>query len=299
MSKPIDIHQTSSHHQQIHQNLPPLKQKSNIVKQKVPPPVPPRGSPKVRRGGGNNTTSSSSSSKHNSGTLNEQMLIEPTTKVEVWLKENNFVIPKTTVIKGRCNNNNNNLIGLAPPKNPIANLKYEFLQRDINLNECHSFNVQNVAKNYSSTQTLSWNEIDTNNKKDKPFIEITNTLTSRIEKFNKTATIGGDDYKSKEITSQFMKEKDKLTEKSLVRSLRKKFEKIENGENFVNHRKMIKDDSTSFYGCFKRSEDNLSDIEREMRKREIIGKLSNYDLKKGDANYDYIMNAFNLEGVFV
>lgn len=30
--------------------MPPLKQKSNIVKAKVPPPVPPRGSPNARRG---------------------------------------------------------------------------------------------------------------------------------------------------------------------------------------------------------------------------------------------------------
>lgn len=33
-------------------NIPPLKQKTGIVKSKVPPPVPPRGSPRDRRGGG-------------------------------------------------------------------------------------------------------------------------------------------------------------------------------------------------------------------------------------------------------
>lgn len=48
--------------------LPPLKQKTGIIKSKVPPPVPPRGSPKdVRRGGSSggarNRSSSSSGSR--------------------------------------------------------------------------------------------------------------------------------------------------------------------------------------------------------------------------------------------
>lgn len=48
-SKPIV---TTAPSQQQHPSgtLPPLKQKTGIVKSKVPPPVPPRGSPKDRRG---------------------------------------------------------------------------------------------------------------------------------------------------------------------------------------------------------------------------------------------------------
>lgn len=54
-SKPIVTtapSQQQHHHQQQNPSgtLPPLKQKTGIVKSKVPPPVPPRGSPKDRRG---------------------------------------------------------------------------------------------------------------------------------------------------------------------------------------------------------------------------------------------------------
>lgn len=48
-SKPI-VTTAPSQQQNPSGTLPPLKQKTGIVKSKVPPPVPPRGSPKDRRG---------------------------------------------------------------------------------------------------------------------------------------------------------------------------------------------------------------------------------------------------------
>lgn len=48
--------------------LPPLKQKTGIIKSKVPPPVPPRGSPKdARRGGGGGGGGSGSRTRSSSG----------------------------------------------------------------------------------------------------------------------------------------------------------------------------------------------------------------------------------------
>lgn len=52
--------------------LPQLKQKTGIVKSKVPPPVPPRGSPKDRRGGG-----SHHQQQHNLGSSNNRIKIGP------------------------------------------------------------------------------------------------------------------------------------------------------------------------------------------------------------------------------
>lgn len=52
LAKPIVTTAPSSVQQNpqiISQNIPPLKQKTGIIKSKVPPPVPPRGSPRVDR----------------------------------------------------------------------------------------------------------------------------------------------------------------------------------------------------------------------------------------------------------
>lgn len=51
--------------------MPPLKQKSNIVKAKVPPPVPPRGSPNARRGQTHKGSSASIGSRGTQGKNNK------------------------------------------------------------------------------------------------------------------------------------------------------------------------------------------------------------------------------------
>ncbi|XP_055321416.1 phosphatidylinositol 4-phosphate 5-kinase type-1 beta-like isoform X5 [Sitodiplosis mosellana] len=46
---PSSVSQQQSRQQPVSQMIPPLKQKTGIIKSKVPPPVPPRGSPRVDR----------------------------------------------------------------------------------------------------------------------------------------------------------------------------------------------------------------------------------------------------------
>lgn len=58
--------------QGLKSSIPPLKQKTGIVKSKVPPPVPPRGSPRDRRdtGGSQKITASAHGTPSISGSLN-------------------------------------------------------------------------------------------------------------------------------------------------------------------------------------------------------------------------------------
>lgn len=58
--------------QGLRSSIPPLKQKTGIVKSKVPPPVPPRGSPRDRRdtGGSQKITASAHGTPSISGSLN-------------------------------------------------------------------------------------------------------------------------------------------------------------------------------------------------------------------------------------
>lgn len=308
--------------------LPPLKQKTAIVKSKIPPPVPPRGSPKDRRSKKSdcNTTSpkgtptsagsynylndkyfacSSSSRRKKTTTTKFKSNDQPPkfgekrspSCVRDWLEINDFNSPLAAApIAG----NNSNF---SPPKEYLTR---RFSNRD-DITQS-SIRVKSMVEHFSNQpHSMILNTSNDENVLVKDELPVSSTPNNDDCLANEIA-----DLKRKDHVSQFLFYSSDENLKSHTKQLT--HQKLLPSNNHKN------DDGNGDGGIVdKNHEILLSNLKPKRRRKksmaplrpnkqisdkskekyQIIQSMSNVSIKSSDVNFDKIMDNFSFEGEFV
>lgn len=280
--------------------LPPLKQKTVIVKSKVPPPVPPRGSPKDRRvkkpdASPKGTPPSSGSYIKNH--LNDKFLACPTFKqrtkrtlnpplfgerrspscVEDWLAINDFGVPQLDDLLHASSNNNNNKNILPTKQIP---LKTNILKRENSFSNS-SIDVRSIIARFSIRHPNVTDE-------KKPETDLTASLKTVPSVKAEIAKLNKNDQKT-------------LKNPIIIKNAKLKSNQSEANQNLkaVNQRSSVLN-SLKPIQRKKRPAPRAEDIYRSSQeKQQIIKEMSTVEIRSSDDNYDSVIENFSLEGEFV
>lgn len=331
-SKPI-VTTAPSQQQNPSGTLPPLKQKTGIVKSKVPPPVPPRGSPKDRRGhrgASPKGTPSSGSYNHlndkyfdacarkSSNNYDKQRFDGSDEKppafgdrrspscVEDWLELNNFDVLPPAIDSPRK--------VIAEHKRPIS-FTTKFLQRE------RSFHSIGRSSSSSSVQSMIKSYAIPNNTVEplgcvRPTAFNVKSSLENIRRHLETRRTSSPNAMTREIAD--------LRRNSNVSKLLSTYERQENKQNKIEvlpkitsavkkHSRApplpeaLKNDAAKNILASlrptrrkKRQAPRAEDIYcNSKEKQRILISLSNIDLRSTDENYDTVIDSFSLEGEFV
>lgn len=298
--------------------MPPLKQKSNIVKAKVPPPVPPRGSPNARRGqthkGGPSGSSASIGSrgtqgknikivvdKYSDGPLNridEAIKVrygltklnnrKSPTNVEDWLELNDFncVEPEVGVKKmGVLKNFQCDVsIGLSPKK-PIV-VQTESLKRENSfktLSQSSPASVRSIVKNFENVRvTTKRVKVFC---KDLPKIERVQSFSDECPGNNNVANI------KKSLEDKFRPDLPYFKSKIYPKNDKPKITSFVCKNSPTRENKILT---------------SLKPVERKKKyktnvktKSELIQEMSGLEITKDNQNGVKLWDSFSLEGEFV
>lgn len=314
--------------------LPPLKQKTAIVKSKIPPPVPPRGSPKDRRTKKSDCSSPkgtpSSAGRYNY--LNDKYFA-------CTLNNSTTTTVGDVAIANKCNNNRA-VSAISPSDQPrfgekrSPNCVKDWLEindfhipltNDLNTNilpgpksngktqssirvksMVEHFSHQNLANESFPVVRLPKSKQNlpaAAEKNDSKYIPIQNRKTNSI--YNASVRNEIDDLKRKGHVSQLLLSSDNIS--SLYS------DSNQNGSEQINVKSVAAASATIDGGHIlntlkpnrvrrkkriaPRIVENVNSKARE--KCEIIQAMSNVELRFTDENYNRILDNFSLEGEFV